>query len=136
MPSLAGDRDRLGQVLDNLIGNAIKFTPEHGRVVVRLRAGNGDAVLEVQDTGVGIPIAEQARLFERFFRATTATDRAIPGVGLGLTIAKAIVDAHGGVIEVDSVEGAGTTFRVKVPLDSQPPGSRVTNGEVGQEVSL
>jgi signal transduction histidine kinase len=124
LPPLAGDRDRLAQVLDNLVSNAVKFTPEGGTVSVRLAADDGEARIEVRDTGVGIPAAEQDRLFERFYRATTATERAIPGVGLGLTIAKAIVEAHGGHLDFESVEGSGTTFTVRLPLRPPPGGSR------------
>ena len=123
VPLMAGDRDRLAQVLDNLISNAVKFTPEDGSVTVRLVTRDDEALLEVRDTGVGIPEAEQDRLFERFYRASTATERAIPGVGLGLTIAKAIVEAHGGTLDFDSVEGAGTTFRVRLPLRPPPTGA-------------
>jgi signal transduction histidine kinase len=82
---------------------------------VPLMAGDRDRL--------GIPEAEQDRLFERFYRASTATERAIPGVGLGLTIAKAIVEAHGGTLDFDSVEGAGTTFRVRLPLNPPPTGA-------------
>ena len=116
VPPLVGDRGRLAQVLDNLISNALKFTPESGRVEVRTAASNGDVLLEVRDSGIGIPAHEQPRLFERFFRAASATEQAIPGTGLGLAIVKAIVEAHGGRIEVDSKPGAGTTFRVALPL--------------------
>jgi signal transduction histidine kinase len=123
VPAMAGDHDRLAQVLDNLISNAVKFTPQGGTVSVRLAVHNGEAALEVRDTGVGIPAAEQDRLFERFYRATTATERAIPGVGLGLTIAKAIVEAHGGNLDFESVEGSGTTFTVRLPLRTPPSGS-------------
>jgi PAS domain S-box-containing protein len=122
VPPMAGDRDRLAQVLDNLVSNAVKFTPERGSVTVRLTAQDSQAVIEVEDSGVGIPDAEQERLFERFFRASTATERAIPGVGLGLTIAKAIVEAHGGELDFESVVGAGTTFRVRLPLRRPPDG--------------
>ena len=119
---MAGDRDRLAQVLDNLVSNAVKFTPEGGSVSVLLAARDSEALIEVKDTGVGIPAAEQSRLYERFYRASTATERAIPGVGLGLTIAKAIVEAHGGELGFDSAEGRGTTFRVRLPR--RPPISR------------
>jgi PAS domain S-box-containing protein len=122
IPPMAGDRDRLAQVLDNLVSNAVKFTPDGGRVSVRLDARDGEALIEVEDTGVGIPASEQGRLYERFYRASTATARAIPGVGLGLTIAKAIVEAHGGDLGFDSIEGRGTTFRVRLPR--RPPVSR------------
>jgi len=119
LPKLQGDRVRLTQVLDNLVSNAIKFTPSGGRVEVRLQAVSGAAVLEVEDTGLGIPEDEQARLFERFFRSTRATENAIPGTGLGLTITKAIVERHGGQIELASAEDSGTTVRVQLPLSSK-----------------
>jgi PAS domain S-box-containing protein len=109
-----GDPHRLAQALDNLVSNAIKFTPEGGLVEVRIRHGARATVLEVQDSGIGIPEGEQDRLFERFFRASTVTSR-VPGVGLGLTIVKAIIDGHGGTLRVSSREGAGTTFRVELP---------------------
>ena len=113
--NVSADRARVVQLLDNLLSNAVKFTPEGGRVEVLLSTRNGHAVLEVADSGIGIPPAEQDRLFERFYRASTATAQAVPGTGLGLAIAKAIVEAHGGRIEVDSDEGIGATFRVELP---------------------
>ena len=116
VPSLVGDRGRLAQVLDNLVSNALKFTPEGGTVQVRTRAEGDSVVLEVEDTGIGIPAADQARLFERFFRSAVAEDQAIPGTGLGLAIVKAIVEAHSGEIAISSREGLGTTFRVALPL--------------------
>jgi signal transduction histidine kinase len=111
-----GDPDRLGQVMDNLLSNALKFTPEGGDVGLRLSSNDGRARIEVWDTGVGIPEAEQPRLFERFFRASSATDAAVPGVGLGLSISKAIVESHGGALSFASTESRGTTFRVELPL--------------------
>jgi PAS domain S-box-containing protein len=111
-----GDRVRLAQLLDNLVSNAVKFTPRGGRVEVGVAERDGDAVVTVADTGIGIPPAEQERLFERFFRAESATRLAIPGSGLGLTISKAIAEAHGGSISVASEEGRGTTFSVALPL--------------------
>jgi signal transduction histidine kinase len=116
VPALVGDRGRLAQVLDNLVSNALKFTPEGGRVEVRTSVHGDYVQLEVEDSGIGIPAAEQPRLFERFFRATAATDQAIPGTGLGLAIVKAIVEAHAGRIEVVSAPDQGTTFRVELPL--------------------
>jgi signal transduction histidine kinase len=113
---MVGDRSRLGQVLDNLVSNALKFTTECGSVDVRVSAHGDDAVIEVADTGIGIAPAEQEHLFERFFRSSEATERAIPGTGLGLTIAKAIVERHEGSIEVESTEGRGTTMRVRLPV--------------------
>jgi signal transduction histidine kinase len=117
-PSMLGDRSRLAQVLDNLISNALKFTPTSGRVSVRVSRTGRDAVVEVADTGVGIPAEEQDRLFERFFRSSNATEQAIPGTGLGLTIAKTIVERHEGSIEIESAEGMGTTVRVRLPLSA------------------
>jgi PAS domain S-box-containing protein len=111
-----GDRLRLTQLLDNLVSNAIKFTPPGGRVQLGVTQCDANAVVTVADTGIGIPVAEQKRLFERFFRAESANRLAIPGTGLGLTISKAIAEAHGGSISVASEEGRGTTFSVAFPL--------------------
>jgi PAS domain S-box-containing protein len=115
-PSMLGDRSRLSQVLDNLISNALKFTPASGRVSVKVKVAGDEAVVEIADTGVGIPSGEQDRLFERFFRSSNVTEQAIPGTGLGLTIAKTIVERHEGTISIESVEGEGTTVRVRLPV--------------------
>ena len=116
---LTGDRVRLGQLLDNVISNAIKFTPHGGSVSVRTSRSNGSAVVEVEDTGMGIPAGEQEHLFDRFFRTQAAEENAIQGSGLGLAISQAIAQAHGGLIEVTSAENAGTTFRVIFPAVGQ-----------------
>jgi signal transduction histidine kinase len=116
LASLRGDRARLVQVLDNLVSNALKFTPAGGRVDVRVKAVEDGVMLEVEDTGLGISPEEQDQLFERFFRSSRASENAIPGTGLGLTITKAIVERHGGRIELDSTENVGTTVRVHLPL--------------------
>ena len=116
---LSADRGRIAQLLKHLIDNAIKFTPTGGRVDVRAEAVGSEAVLEVVDTGVGIPRDEQRHLFERFFRSSRAVDQAVPGVGVGLSIVKAIVDAHNGTVTVESEEQAGTTVRVKLPLTTK-----------------
>jgi signal transduction histidine kinase len=113
----AGDQVRLAQVVDNLVANALKFTPSSGRVDVRVGSRDDVAVVVVRDTGVGIPAADHARLFQRFFRASNAAERETPGVGLGLTIVRAIVEAHGGSIQVASREGEGATFTVELPLE-------------------
>jgi PAS domain S-box-containing protein len=126
-----GDAVRLGQACDNLVSNAVKFTPRGGRVTLTLdtawRAQDGTVVdgeclgavavarLAVSDTGIGIPAGEQAQLFARFFRASTARRHAVPGVGLGLAITKAITTAHGGTLELSSTEGEGTTFTLTLP---------------------
>ena len=110
-----GDPKRLAQLLDNLVSNALKFTPPGGAVTVHTYAGPGAVVLEVEDSGMGIAPADQARLFDRFYRTATASDQAIQGTGLGLAIAKAIAEAHGGTISVTSAVGSGSTFRVVLP---------------------
>jgi signal transduction histidine kinase len=121
LPPVDVDAARIGQVLDNLISNALKFTPAGGSVDVRLRRSRASAVLEVTDTGPGIPELEQQFLFERFFRTPLATDQAVPGTGLGLAIAQAIAKAHDGRVSVKSVEGQGSTFRFELPLLSPVP---------------
>jgi len=113
--TVVGDSARLGQLLDALIENAMKFTPPGGTVSVRLRPLPGSVELEVVDSGPGIPADEQARLFERFYRARGVTAEAVPGTGIGLTIAKGIVNGHGGTIECISLEGIGSTFRIVLP---------------------
>jgi signal transduction histidine kinase len=119
---VVGDRARIAQLLDNLVSNALKFTPPSGRVDVRLhRDAEGCTVLEVADTGIGIHKTEQSRLFERFFRTTTATKNAIAGTGLGLSIVKLTAEAHGGIASVESDEGIGTRFRVVLPLPAELP---------------
>ncbi len=109
-----GDRGRMFQLLDNLVSNAIKFTPEGGRVEVRV-SRNGTAVLEVCDTGVGFSEEEAARVFERFFRTERAVTAQVPGTGLGLFIAQAITEAHGGTISASPRTGGGAVFRIELP---------------------
>ena len=118
MPELVGDRARLAQLLDNLVSNAVKFTPADGSVAVRARREDGRLVLEVADTGVGIAPEDQERLFDRFYRAETAHENAVQGTGLGLSIVKLIAEAHGGTVQVASRLAAGTTFAVTLPLDA------------------
>jgi signal transduction histidine kinase len=110
------DPVRLGQVFDNLVSNAIKFTPEGGYVHVKLRGSTEAAVIEIADTGPGISADELHKLFTPFFRTRQATDNAVPGTGLGLTISKSIVEAHDGAISVRSQEGRGTVFRIALPI--------------------
>jgi len=126
-----GDAVRLGQACDNLVSNAVKFTPAGGRVTLSLRSAwqlpDGEivtesgpdatpvALLAISDTGIGIPQTEQGKMFTRFFRASTAQKNAVPGVGLGLAITKAITTAHGGTLDLVSAEGAGTTFTLTLP---------------------
>jgi signal transduction histidine kinase len=118
-PSTArGDQVRLTQVLDNLVSNAVKFTDRDGVVTVTVN-GNGDGVeLVVKDTGIGVSSEEQGQVFTRFFRASTATKRAVPGTGLGLAISRALVEQHGGTISFSSREGEGTTVTVRLPAQT------------------
>jgi signal transduction histidine kinase len=109
------DRGRFLQVLDNLVSNALKFTPEGGEVHVRLAERDGNVCLEVSDSGMGISPADQRRLFERFFRAGNAVEQQVPGTGLGLYICRAIAEAHDGTISVRSELGHGSTFRLELP---------------------
>ena len=110
-----GDQARLGQVVDNLLSNAIKYTPDGGGVKITMRQEGDTATIAVRDTGIGIPAEEQAQLFSRFFRSSNARASGVQGTGLGLAITRGIVEAHGGTIDFDSVEGSGTTFRVTLP---------------------
>jgi PAS domain S-box-containing protein len=118
VPLIRGDPGRLGQLFDNLISNAVKFTAAGSHVDVRV-SGEGDHVaIEVADTGIGISAEDQPQLFEMFFRTTAATEQAIQGTGLGLAISKAIVEAHGGTIDLVSEEHVGTTVRVVLPVST------------------
>lgn len=120
------DRGRIFQLLDNLVGNAVKFTPAGGLIEVRASA-HGDMVsLEVQDTGIGLDPQDASRLFERFYRTERATSAQIPGTGLGLFIAEAITSAHGGQISARPRDGGGTTFLVELPAvpPAETPGQR------------
>ena len=109
------DPARISQVLDNLLSNAIKYSPDGGRVTVRSRREEGNLLLEVEDTGIGMSEADQREVFTKFFRTGQVKKAAIPGVGLGLVITKSIVEAHGGRISFSSKIGVGTTFRVELP---------------------
>jgi signal transduction histidine kinase len=113
---LEADAARLGQVLDNLLSNAIKYTPAGGSVVLSASNHDGHRHVEITDNGIGIPHDELGQLFSRFYRASSATRRAIPGTGLGLVIARAIVERHSGTIALDSREGEGTTVTVTLPF--------------------
>jgi signal transduction histidine kinase len=109
------DRARIAQLVDNLLANAVKFTPQGGRVDVRAAQDGSAIALTVSDTGIGIPAEELPRLFGRFFRASSAIANAIPGTGLGLAISQAIAEAHESTITVQSTLGHGTTFRLLLP---------------------
>jgi two-component system sensor histidine kinase CiaH len=113
-----GDRDQLRQVLVILLDNAVRYTPEGGRIHVQARPDGREALLTVHDTGIGIPEAALERVFERFYRADEARNRQSGGVGLGLAIARELVTRHGGRISVTSTEGAGSTFEIRLPRAS------------------
>lgn len=110
------DSGRMSQVLDNLVSNAIKYSPNGGDVVVSLDSDGSHLVCRVSDTGMGMSDKDQAEVFTKFFRTGNVRNTAIPGVGLGLSISKAIVEAHGGSIQLRSALGEGTTFTVRVPV--------------------
>ena len=118
------DPQRFAQVVDNLVSNAVKYTPAGGRVEVDLSVTRRPVELVVLDTGIGISMRDRNHVFSRFFRAQQAARKSIQGIGLGLSITKAIVDSHGGRIEVESEEGRGSTFRVWLPLDLTEPAPR------------
>jgi signal transduction histidine kinase len=113
---VSGDRSRLKQVVVNLLDNAIKYTPEGGAVRIRVFAAQGLAVLEVIDTGAGIPKEDLPRIFHRFFRASQTRSQHPEGAGLGLAIVESICNANRGEVEVESVLNKGSCFRVKLPL--------------------
>ncbi|HZP39742.1 MAG TPA: ATP-binding protein [Methylomirabilota bacterium] len=119
LPAVFADRDRLSQILINLVDNAVKYTPEGGTVTVAARAGPGDTVrTEVVDTGIGIPAADLPRITERFYRVDRARSRELGGTGLGLAIVKHLVMAHGGELQIESVPGQGTTVRFTLPVET------------------
>jgi len=113
---ILGDADRIKQLMINLVDNAIKYTPQGGRVTLGLRHTEREAVLTVADTGMGIPAEDLAHIFERFYRVDKARSRTAGGTGLGLSIVQWIAQAHGGRIDVQSEIGKGTTFTVRLPL--------------------
>ena len=109
------DQDKITQVLDNIINNAIKYSPDGGRIIVRLMETHTDLIVSVSDEGLGIPRKDIPHLFDRFYRVDKARSRAMGGSGLGLAIAKEVVQLHGGKIWVNSIENKGSTFFVSLP---------------------
>ena len=120
IPTVRGNEDRLGQVLVNLLHNAVKFSPDGGVVAVHVRASTKEVIVSVEDHGIGIPKADRSRIFERFYMADKARRRG-GGTGLGLAIARHVVEAHGGRIRVESEEGRGSTFSFTVPISEPAP---------------
>jgi PAS domain S-box-containing protein len=119
LPIVAGDRDRLIQVVSNLVNNAVKYSPDGGTVTLSSRVEGGFALISVTDTGVGIPPDEIGHVFERFRRVRSGAAQSIPGTGLGLTIVKQIVEMHGGKIWVESAVGHGSAFHFTLPLAAE-----------------
>jgi signal transduction histidine kinase len=115
IPRIMGNVEYLVRLVGNLLSNALRYTPEHGSVTVKLESSNGDVVLTVADSGIGIPEKELPRIFDEFFRASNAGKTTDTGTGLGLAVAKFIAEKHGGEIRVNSVEGEGTIFTVRMP---------------------
>jgi two-component system phosphate regulon sensor histidine kinase PhoR len=116
LPEVAGDSRRIQEVLQNLLDNAIQYTLPGGKIVLSAEARNDEVVFTVADTGIGIPQADQPRIFERFYRVDVARSREAGGTGLGLSIAKHLVEAHGGRIWVNSELGAGSKFHFSIPI--------------------
>jgi len=111
-----GDRDRIGQVLINLLNNAIKYSPQASTVLVRVAKDQNNALVSVQDFGIGIAKEHLQKIFERFYQVTDLEERTYPGLGIGLYISLEIVKRHGGQIWVESKKGEGTTFHFTLPL--------------------
>jgi signal transduction histidine kinase len=129
LPQVEADREKLGQVLENLVVNAIKFTPDGGVVTVSTRVDTGRGIeVSVRDTGIGIPVSQQARIFDRFHQADASSRRRFSGVGLGLTIVKGILDAHGVELQVESAPGKGSCFRFWLKAASGPSGTGADEG--------
>jgi len=125
IPDIAGDRRRLTEVLQNLLDNAIQYTPAGGQIMVSAGVAGSEVVFTVTDTGIGIPQAEQPRIFERFYRVDIARSREVGGTGLGLAISKHLIEGHGGRIWVESELGQGSQFHFSVPIfDGQRPAAR------------
>jgi signal transduction histidine kinase len=116
LPAVYGDPKRLGQVFDNLLGNAIKFSPNGGEIAVLIRPIGSAVQVDVRDTGIGIPSDRLDQIWKRFYQIDSASTRRFAGAGLGLTIAKRIIDAHDGQLWVESEPGKGSTFHFTVPV--------------------
>jgi two-component system phosphate regulon sensor histidine kinase PhoR len=135
LPDIAGDSRRLQEVLQNLLDNAIQYTLPGGRIVLSAEADDDEVILTVADTGIGIPQADQPRIFERFYRVDVARSRELGGTGLGLSIAKHLIEGHGGRIWVESEVGVGSKFHISVPVfDPERAAARtaVSAGAIGR----
>ena len=119
LPTIFGDRDKLQAALVNLVGNAVKYTPEGGEIIVRCGVRGEWIHIDVQDNGPGIPEDEQSKVFEKFYRASNAEDSEQRGNGLGLAFTREVVRMHGGDVELASRLGEGATFTMKLPIAGQ-----------------
>ncbi|MFN8528171.1 MAG: ATP-binding protein [Anaerolineae bacterium] len=136
LPLIAGDHARLVQIFNNLIMNAIKYTPPEGKVHVWAEQRGAMIRIAVQDTGVGISPQDQARIFDRFYRVRNAENESIEGTGLGLAIVKRLIEAHHGQIGLESLIGHGSTFSVTLPIaDHQPPAASAPSAETAAAVT-
>jgi two-component system phosphate regulon sensor histidine kinase PhoR len=131
LPTVVGDGQRLGQVLVNLVHNAVKFSPDGGDVAIRARQSSEGVIVSVEDHGIGIPKADRDRVFERFYKVDRARTRSGGGTGLGLAISRHVVEQHGGRIWVESKEGDGSTFSFLVPTGADDSARRATRRQVG-----
>ncbi|MCR4407287.1 MAG: GAF domain-containing protein [Anaerolineae bacterium] len=129
LPLISGDRDRLNQVFDNILGNAIKFSPDGGEVIIRVWDAGDVVQASISDTGIGIPESELEKIFERFYQVDGSTTRRFGGTGLGLAIVKRIVEAHGGRVWAESTLGRGSTFFFALPKPATSNQQRVTSNE-------
>jgi len=133
LPPIRGSRAYIRRVLDNLIGNALKFTPAGGAVTVHLEhQKNGHVVLEVNDTGIGIPADQLDQIFTRFYQIDGSSKRRYGGVGLGLSLVKQAVEAYGGEVTVDSEPGQGSSFTVSLPIFEEIEAVEGVRGEKGR----
>jgi two-component system sensor histidine kinase VicK len=127
LPEITGDRERIEQVLINILSNAVKYTPDGGKISMRVHYNEGYIHISVTDNGIGIPKSDLQRVFERFYRVDKARSREKGGTGLGLAIAREIIEYHGGNISISSVFNHGTT--VKLSLAVAPDFEREPDGE-------
>ncbi|MCP4517288.1 MAG: HAMP domain-containing histidine kinase, partial [Delftia sp.] len=115
LPPVRGNPRRLRQVISNLVGNSVKYTPQGGHIVVEAVVGDEHITISVSDDGIGIPLEDQPYVFDRFFRVDAPETMDIPGTGLGLSIVKSVIEKHGGRVWVESVPGGGSVFTVLLP---------------------
>jgi signal transduction histidine kinase len=131
IPPVRSDPDAIEQAILNLLANALKYSGDSRTIALSLSRDEGHAVISVSDWGIGIHPVDERRIFEKFYRVARPENRLIPGTGLGLTLVDHIVRAHHGRVDVDSTVGAGTTFRIRLPLVTQEPTAPEEEGVAG-----